>query len=180
MHAAREWLCLWISIICKVHNPCLYAYCSRAKAQSWQLVYSVFMQQQSGCGCGSALQGPRHLLRSIGGYGNVAVNRQQHWSVRDSYDWSSSFAAQFNLTISPQKSTQALRDLDKCLYYLRSREIPRACLCSLCPVVTDYKAHLHYVNIHREQQNLCSSLDNWFEGEMELCISQELGPNLSP
>ena len=34
--------------------------------------------QQSGCGCGSALQGPRHLLRSIVGYGNVAVNRQQH------------------------------------------------------------------------------------------------------
>ena len=32
--------------------------------------------QQSGCGCGSALpEGPRHLLV---GYGNVAVNRQQH------------------------------------------------------------------------------------------------------
>ena len=34
------------------------------------------MQQQSGCGCGSALQGP--MLRSIVGYGNAAVNRQQH------------------------------------------------------------------------------------------------------
>ena len=34
--------------------------------------------QQSDCGCGSALQGPRHFLRSIVGYGHVAVNRQQH------------------------------------------------------------------------------------------------------
>ena len=35
--------------------------------------------QQSGCGCGSALpEGPRHLLRSVVGYSNVAVNRQQH------------------------------------------------------------------------------------------------------
>ena len=35
--------------------------------------------QQSGCGCGSALpEGPRHLLRSVVGYGNVAVNRQQN------------------------------------------------------------------------------------------------------
>ena len=38
----------------------------------------IFMQQQSGCGYGSVLQGPRHLLRSIVGYGNVTVNRQQH------------------------------------------------------------------------------------------------------
>ena len=33
----------------------------------------LFMQQQSGhgCGCGSALQGPTHLPRSIVGYGSV-------------------------------------------------------------------------------------------------------------
>ena len=46
--------------------------------------------QQSGCGCGSALQGPRHLLRSVVGYGNVAVNRQQHSSnyLEGGKDWS--------------------------------------------------------------------------------------------
>ena len=69
----------------------------------------LFMLQQSDCGCGAALHGPRHLLRSIVGYGNEAVNRL--------IATLSSFAA--------QKSTQVLRDLDKCLYYLRSREIPR-------------------------------------------------------
>ena len=61
--------------------------------------------QQSGCGCGSALpEGPRHLLV---GYGNVAVNRQQHSYnyPEGGKDWSVSgivsFAAQFILTISP-------------------------------------------------------------------------------
>ena len=46
--------------------------------------------QQSGCGCGSALQGQRHLPRSVVGYGNVAVNRQQHSSnyLEGGKDWS--------------------------------------------------------------------------------------------
>ena len=65
---------MWISIArSKTHvgTPTL------AKAHlTISVVY--IQQQQSGCGCGSALQGPRHLVRSIVGYGNVAVNRQQH------------------------------------------------------------------------------------------------------
>ena len=63
--------------------------------------------QQSACGYGLALQGPRDLLKSIVGYGNVAVNRQQHsFSYLESgnylsVSWYRSFAAQFSLTISP-------------------------------------------------------------------------------
>ena len=45
------------------------------------------MQQQSGCGCGS---GPRHLLKSIVGYGIVVANKLQHSHsyLEGGHDWS--------------------------------------------------------------------------------------------
>ena len=73
--------------------------------------------------------------------------------------------------------------------------VPRdahVCLRSLCPLepflgqVTSCQlksTFTHYVNIHREQQNLCSSLDNWFGVGIvvvELRIGLKLSSNIGP
>ena len=85
IHACSKRVAVHVDQYCKVQDPCWYPYFAQGTFNNY-----IFMQQQSGCGCGSALQGPRHLLRNIVGYGNVAVNRQQHsYSyLEGSSDWS--------------------------------------------------------------------------------------------
>ena len=137
------------------------------------------MQQQSGCGCGSALQGPRHLLRSIAGYSNVAANRQQHsynyleggkyWSVSGIVHLLHSSASPSAHRNRP-RSSEILINVCTTSALVKYQEILMHVYAHLnCSwdrtqvsgnLLSIKKAHLHYVDIHREQQNLCSSLDN--------------------
>ena len=162
-----------------VQDPFWYIYWPR---HIWQST-----QQQSGCGCGSALQVPRHLLKSIVGSDNVVVNRQHFYSYLEggSNDWSTSGIV-YLLHISASPSTHRNQP-NVCT--TSAHEILRdtcACLSSLCPLelfwgrtqVSDnlLSIHLHYVNIDREQQNICSSLDNWFGVRNTIIVELRIGP----
>ena len=162
------------------------------------------MQQESGCACGSALQGPRHLLRSIVGCGNVAVNRQQHsynypesgkdWSVSDIVHLLHSSASPSAHSNQPRSSeilinvctTSALVKYQEILMHVYAHSAWDRTQVS-GNLLSIKKAHLHYVNIHREQQNLCCSLDNSFRVGIVVVelrigpkLSPELGPNIGP
>ena len=75
MNAAREWLCMWISIAwLKTH----VSMPTVAKAQlTITLVYIHAATCRVAVGVAQHCKAQRHLPRSIVGYGNVAVNIQQ-------------------------------------------------------------------------------------------------------
>ena len=127
--------------------------------------------QQSGCGCGSALpEGPRHLLRSVVGYGNVAVNRQQHsynyleggkdWSVSGIVHLLHSSASPSAHRNQPMSSeilinvctTSALVKYQEILVNVYAHSALLNHSWDRTQVSGNWlsikKAHLHYVNIH--------------------------------
>ena len=129
--------------------------------------YNLYSCTAECCGCCS---GPRHLLRSIVGYGNVAVNRQQHsynylgggkdWSVSGIADLlhsSASPSAHRNQPMSSQIlinvcTTSALVKYQEILVNVYAHSVLMSHSWDRTQVsgnrLSIKKAYLHYVNIH--------------------------------